>query len=294
MAKEKKYQRGIFEENLKKSLTDGNLAKMLKVVNTDEDLVVYIREDYLSVYYKGGCIGKISSEKSITFDKAYFEPCSGDEVKKQQRDELIKYFKNAQYHEYFNKAKNVMDRWSNERGKKTEEKYTQQELALNNKYGMSDYTILDLEYQVSSESRFKSEYEKKPTPRFDIIAINKDGKVCVIELKKGVKALRGNSGLDDHYKSYQQSIGRKPQLFVEEMCQLLKQKKAFGLIDQRAKITEDEPEFIFAYAFTSTDEKGMKKEKDSYNEEVRVKKLEMIKKLELLEGEYKLIDKSCK
>ena len=78
-----------------------------------------------------------------------------------------------------------------------------------------EYTILDLEYQVSTRSKFhynengiRSKDDFTPTPRFDIIAIrNCDHKLCVIELKKGVKALSDPSGVQEHAESFANTIG---------------------------------------------------------------------------------------
>jgi glyoxylase-like metal-dependent hydrolase (beta-lactamase superfamily II) len=90
---------------------------------------------------------------------------------------------------------------------------------------------------------------KPKKPRFDIIAINKQGKLCVIELKKGTAALTNTSGLKEHWDCYQESIGRNYKPFMNEMEKLLEQKQDFDLIDKQLKIKCPVPEFMFAYSY---------------------------------------------
>jgi len=73
--KEKDYKylgRGIHKEKFVKSLVNGNLKQMLIAINNDNDLDIQIRNNYLNIYYKGGSIAKVNSEKSIVFDEFYF------------------------------------------------------------------------------------------------------------------------------------------------------------------------------------------------------------------------------
>ena len=64
--------RGIHNIKFAQSLMNGNLRQMLLLINKDNDLDVQIRNDYMNIYYKGGNIAKVSSEKSVVFDKFYF------------------------------------------------------------------------------------------------------------------------------------------------------------------------------------------------------------------------------
>ena len=110
--------------------------------------------------------------------------------------------------------------------------------------------VLDLEYAVSTDSSFKynGSVEDKKKPRFDIIAIHK-GQLIVIELKKGLNALEGKSGIVDHIDSYECTIGRDNLGdFLKEMKELLKQKKDLGILDKSLEITNESPKFVFAFA----------------------------------------------
>ena len=295
--------RGIHNEKFVESLKNGNLRQMLQVINNDNDLDVQIRNDYINIYYRGGSIAKVQSESSVEFDKYYFylemkntpknviklNPIVVAELKL-QRNLLIDKFKKHEYKDYFNQAKRVMDKWLKINPKP--ERMEQHQLSVENKYNKSDYTIIDLEYQVSTESEFACTFIAKgkavhKNPRFDIIAINKEGKLCVIELKKGTGALTNTSGLKEHWDCYQESIGRNPNPFMTEMRKLLEQKQAFGLIDKQLKIDYPIPEFMFAYSYDdkTSDEKQDKVFRDECN------KIDIvIHVIRLAKGTLKLLD----
>jgi hypothetical protein len=241
-------------------LKSGKLKGMLEVVNADENLDIQIRENYLNIYYKGGNIAKVNSEKSIEFDKFYFyldtDKVPKNEAKKdsnlclslkKKKDKLIECFKEGDYQTFFDQAKEVMDAWFDCYSKSKEERKEQHELSLHNRDWQSEFAIIDIEYQVSRLSPFKYENGEK-YPRFDIIAV-KDGSIYVIELKKGTKALSKKSGLQDHWDSYKYSIDRNPIPFIKEMKNLIEQKQMLGLIDKHIQITSEKPIFAIAYAY---------------------------------------------
>jgi hypothetical protein len=261
--------RGIHNQNFLTSLEGGNLNKMLEIIRNDKDLDLQIREDYLNIYYMGGNIAKVNSENSIEFDKFYFyldmntiptKTIKKDPIKvkefTEKRNKLISKFKNQNYAEFFCDAKQIMDKWFAENP--NPERKEQHELSLENLYKKSDYTIIDIEYQVSTLSSFACTYVpngkvEPKKPRFDIVAITKQGKLCIIELKKGTGALEGKSGLVEHWKCYQHSIARNTDAFKKEMQKILQQKQDFDLIDNDLQINSEIPEFMFAYAYDDTD-----------------------------------------
>lgn len=296
--------RGIHKKNFEQSLLTGKLSQMLNVINDDNQLDFQIRNNYLNIYYKGGNIAKVTSENSVSFNEFYFYLNMKEVPKKEiennilicndlkdKRDVLIEKFKQGSYIEYFAEAKKAMDEWLNRNSK--QERMEQHNLSIENQYKKSDYTIIDLEYEVSINSEFHCTYiplskDKPKKPRFDIIAVNNSGKLCIIEFKKGKGALIGTSGLREHWDCYQQSIGRKTQPFMEEMKKLLEQKQKLNLIDKEVKILNPIPEFMFAYSY---DEKNTPKEQDEAFEDEYKKIGAQIKVLKLKKGIYKLEDK---
>ena len=295
--------RGIHNKKFLASLKSGVLSQMLNVINKDIDLDVQIRNNYLNIYYNGGNIARVKSENSVEFDMFYFylemektpkKIIKNDIVEvnklKSKRDLLIRKFKERDYITYFSDAKEIMDKWLEINPKP--ERMEQHKLSAYNQYDKSDYTIIDLEYQVSTKSDFACTFipdgkDKAKNPRFDIIAINKQGKLCVIELKKGAGALQGTSGLKEHWDCYQQSIGRNHLPFMNEMKNVLAQKQEYYLINKQVKIEFERPEFLFAYSYD---------DKKSVGEQDKVFQTEYnnvgahIQVIKLKKGEFKLMD----
>ena len=300
MKKEKYIGRGIHNDSFKDALLNGNLKTMLEVLKTEDhkDLDLQIRSNYMNIYYSGGNIAKINNENSIYFDEFYFwldksvsreeilkDPSLVAELKK-KKNELCQKFISGKYSEYFSEAKKVMDLWFNQNPKP--ERKEQHQLALENRYGKSDYTILDLEYEVSAKSPFACTYPsgKPKKPRFDIVAVNKSGQLCVIEFKKGTGALAGASGLKEHYECYKHSIGQNSQAFMDEMKALLEQKQSLNLIDSHVKIEEAYPKFLFAFSYSTKD---LEREDRIFDREFKKIK-DSIQVIKLKNGSVSLLD----
>ena len=242
-----------------KTLT-GELKNLLDCIVQDKELDMQIRDGYVNVYYHGGNILRIKP-RSFEFDEMYYNDPSvmrstyarKDAIIHKQlsarRDELKKLLPNNPQ-EYFRQAKAAMDEWAEKLSDiaEYEEKKEQQQIALANRCE-TDYVVLDLEYAVSRNSAFKYNGDKKKVvPRFDIIAIG-NGQIVVIELKKGLGATEGVSGIGPHIDCYDHTIGRdNGGEFVKEMRELLAQKQEFGLLDSKLKITKEKPKFIFAFS----------------------------------------------
>ncbi len=237
---------------------------LLECIVNDVELDMQIRENYVNVYYKGGNILKIKP-RSFDFDKMYFHTLkdkSSTDVKRdsvrvgelaEKREQLLSLL-SVQPQEYFCRAKEVMDNWDISMAgiAQHNEKKEQQTIALSNRRN-TEYVVLDLEYAVSRNSEFSyNGTGEKQVPRFDIIAIH-DGQLVVIELKKGLGAVSGVSGIKPHIDCFNHTIGRDTKgLFIQEMKTLLKQKQDLGLLDKSITISDDKPSFVFAFA----DEKG--------------------------------------
>ena len=195
MSKEKTYLgRGLHSPKLKEALNEGGLLQeLLEIVKSDEDLVLEIRNDYFNIYYKGGNIAKVESANSIQFDHNYFKgyqrPKFESDKKEEKRKTLKKKMlsalkKERNYHVFVSKMKDLMnDYWTwlkEEKGQSLKEKDVQHSLCINNTE-QSEYTIIDVEFQVSTEARYtykkpirpKGRFvaSKKKSPRFDIIAV---------------------------------------------------------------------------------------------------------------------------
>ena len=267
-------------EHFLNELISGRLASLFEYIKGDAELDIQIRKNYINVYYKGGNILKINSPKSFYFDKMYFNDyrtISSTEAKKSfdlihEYKEQQKSLKSLLPHnpqEYFKQAKKAMDKWDVALKDVVQhnEKKEQQAIAIANRAD-TDYVVLDLEYAVSKQSKFAYDDggDDKKVPRFDIIAI-RNGRLFVIELKKGLGATPGKSGIKSHMNCYNYTIGRDYEHFVKEMQALLKQKQELGLLDETLTIEDTKPEFIFAFADKKDKDEFEKFAKRCFDEE---------------------------
>ncbi len=268
-------KRIISSKELWKKLTEGEYNEIIKFASKREnELDVQIRDNYLNVYYRGGNLLRIHP-RSLFFDEFYFHrearslrkthlierAGAGDktcirrwESYKKQRDDMLGILKKSGgMEEYSAKMKKVMDEWEIDLHTieiSHDEKNEQQQISMNNR-GATPYTVVDLEYAVSTTSSFcyNGKLDKK-VPRFDIIAVDKTGQLYVIELKTGLGAIDNDSGIGPHMDCFEHTIGRdRKNLFLDEMNKLLNQKKDLNLIDKEIYIdTEKIPQFIFAFS----------------------------------------------
>ena len=296
---------------------DGKLGGLIEMVKKDDELVLQIREDYFNVYYKGGNMLKVSSENSFQFDYNYFK-CEIDLDTQEQRNKRIdkrrsvleSLKKTRDYKTFIAEMKKLMDEYwiwlYNEKHRSLHEKDTQHALCISNTES-TDYTIIDLEFQVSTRKDCIYHYEPssiprhpgvdvyEKSPRFDIIAVrNIDHRLCVIELKNGLDALTGKSGIGDHADSFEGSIGKNPLAefaFTKEMKKLVSDKKHLELLSDDFYIDEKLPiEFIYAYAFNSKDENGKEAERKSFIREQEKVCCMNYKVIYLNKGDFTLSD----
>ena len=296
---------------------DGKLKRLIDEVSNDNDLVLQIREDYFNVYYKGGNLLKVSSENSFQFDRNYYKCKSKyvtDVERKEKRKQVLESLKKTRdYKAFIVEMKKLMDEYwiwlEKEKYRSLLEKDTQHALCISNTES-SDYTIIDLEFQVSKRKDCLYHYESsslprhpgvdvyEKSPRFDIIAVrNSDHRLCVIELKNGLDALVGKSGIGDHADSFEGSIGKNPLAeltFSKEMKKVVSDKKQLELLSADFYIDGKLPiEFMYAYAYKSEDENGKEAERNSFKREQEKACCMNYKVIYLNKGDFTLSDSNC-
>lgn len=267
-------KRKISNEKFWKILTEGEYKEIIAFASQREkELDVQIRDNYLNIYYQGGNLLRVHP-RSLYFDEFYFHRGAKDMRKthlidkckkgdkaciarwedyKNRRKEMLDLLKKRGMATYCKEMKRIMKEWEADLhtiGISHDEKNAQQQISMNNR-GATDYTVVDLEYAVSTTSNFKYNGDStKKVPRFDLIAVDKSGQLYVIELKTGLKAIDGNSGIRAHIDCFKYSIERDSNNdFINEMDELLRQKQELKLIDKNVFIDKTrEPQFIFAFS----------------------------------------------
>ena len=291
-------KRKISNEKFWKNLTKGEYKEIIDFASQREnELDVQIRDNYLNIYYQGGNLLRVHP-RSLYFDEFYFHRGAKDMRKthlidkckkgdkaciarwedyKNRRKEMLDLLKKRGMATYCKEMKRIMKEWEADLhtiGISQDEKNAQQQISINNR-GATDYTVVDLEYAVSTTSNFKYNGDStKKVPRFDLIAVDKSGQLYVIELKTGLKAIDGKSGISAHIDCFKYSIGSDSNNdFINEMDELLEQKQKLKLIEKDIRIdSTKKPQFIFAFS----DEPGKNQYKEfveackerGYNDEV--------------------------
>jgi len=271
--------RGLHSKKWTEILTKDLLPLMDMVRDKKNDLVLQIRNNYINIYYKGGNLLKITHGPGFYFDKNYFKGrgITNNEKMTMERKKMFDIIRDEKdYRRFIIEMSHLMnDYWNwleKEKHKSLEEKDVQHSLCVENNE-TSDFTIIDLEFQVSTVCDYaykkptvpgsRTIDEEKTSPRFDIIAVrNRDKRLCVIELKKGTKALAGKkSGVGDHADSFEGSIMRNSASFIKEMQKVVEDKKNLKLLGKGFSFDPSSVKFIYAYSYASTDPSEKNKEK---------------------------------
>jgi hypothetical protein len=288
--------RGYLSDSFWKALTSGGLQQLVTHVRDDKDLDMQFRDNYINVYYNGGCALKVSGPQSKYLDPYYFylgKDEDGNEIPKtyieeqrvkkqgkssentpkrktipssyptteqataiynglcEKRDKVMKYAKDHDFEAYFKEVKTVVGTWV-EHYKRIERRDQHYIACSNRKFtANNDLVVIDIEFAVSTKKLYNQLDGK--VPKFDIIAVDKDGQLYAIELKANLAADNDDSAqnVNGHQNDFDKTIGNhcKDNTFVQEMQRVLKVKKDLKLIDNEdVNIKDAYP--IFAVAFS--------------------------------------------
>jgi len=229
-------RRGLSGKPFMQDLRKGLLSSLLQRVQDDSSLDMEIRQEYINIYYRGGNLLRVNKNKNGPGYSAYFEAKYGPSIKHILPDANISSSDDAaRWLSTFPVMKNAMDLWFGEHPKA--ERASQQMVVYENNVspwaGATDYFIVDIEY------------DNHKGARFDLVALRWDSTVTArklqreylpiltaVELKTGDGALKGDAGLLEHYRQWEEFFADPCQLnnFKQEMLNVLKQKRDLGLI----------------------------------------------------------------
>ena len=215
-----------------KDLKKGILLPLPEKIQNDDTLQLEFRENYISIYYRGGCISKLEY-KNTNIYQDYFDDNYKNKFKEipeeDEEEKLDVNLKVTNIEECKKLVEKIIERkeymnchFANI--PKREREYQQAVERENNDNGDSNYYIADIEY-ANLDSRF------------DMIAVQrKDGKSyeklkpAIIEMKYGEKAISNKCGLYDHYRDVKNISKEELTDIIEDAEEIMKYKYELGLI----------------------------------------------------------------
>lgn len=246
-AKQKEFDE--FFSKMNKSGDDFSKIKDLLHSNNGKDFFLGVRENYLSIYYRGMSFASVNALKkggcSYTLSYYYLNGVKDAEGNRKYDDKTSGYY-SLPSEVFWNKnnlnaIKNNVEKHVfgfGARGYLYLEKVCQQWIINNNNNNPdSDWYYVDMEYIYKEEDGDG----QHPFGRADLIAIkkhpneNKKFDVAFIELKVGTGAYGVSIKVPDNIKGAEAEEKAKDQL-REEILGILQVHKKFGLIDEKCPL----------------------------------------------------------
>jgi hypothetical protein len=215
----------------------GRLHPLLERIQKDNTLMLAIRENYINVYYRGGNIIKLKESPKKNHYEAYFDENYDKEELPQFLKDLLREPIESEEHirkliDNIPALKQVMDFWFLN-NQKNEREFQQLVVRENNRSSISNstaYFIADIEV---------AEKDKDIGARFDMLAFKwpsgpsrRPGKVqlALIEMKYGDGALKGESGIVEHFTKMSTYLENKHSEIAEAATKQINQLNKLELI----------------------------------------------------------------
>lgn len=242
-----------FEEDLR----GGVLSELLTELKQDDTLALEFRADYLSIYYRGGCISKLTYNEQQNQYVDYFDSNYDSEEKVNATSIVIKSTEECELLvETIQLRKKIMNAYFASIPK-MERQYQQIIEWENNRDISSNYTITDIEYQKAKDFRF------------DLIAVHRKRQkdyqnlnLSIIELKYGDKSIDKDSGVYQHYIDVSNMTDDSIMDLINETKFIIDCKYRLGLIElsESAKnginISADSIDLIYFIGDISIEQRG--------------------------------------
>lgn len=244
-----KGNRGLSTKFMAALKEGGILNPILKRVQQDDTLMLAIRDEYVDIYYRGGCLMNIKHSGDI-YPVKFNEKYIVDNLPSHSQDfiEAVVEKKSAitaeadsqKWIEAMPHLKMAID-LHHGRNSKAEREFQQVVVRENNQSAISnetEYFIVDIEY-----ARPKEDEKQKINARFDLVAIKwpakqrKNGKCCrlaIIEMKYGDQALGGASGIKKHLDDINSFLVQYHNEFQNEMLGVFKSLRDLDLLKLNA------------------------------------------------------------
>ncbi len=216
----------------------GDLSPLLNYIKSDDELRLEVRQNGDAfVYYRKG---KALEIKKLKVDQKYGSVPSTELAITNPK-------------EYFKLIKKSIDNWLN--GKKQRGEFdTQQNIAKYNQDYTDKYIILDMEYAFEQNQIEKKNREKRGV--FDLLGIEMEtNKIVFFEVKKGMGATKGKSGIEEHISDFKNYLfGKNSDTFrtnlIQDIKNIIEDKAALGLLNSLCLsevYKQQEPELVFVF-----------------------------------------------
>ena len=254
--------RSITDEHLQAYLEGGCLQKLFNVIKEDPELSFEIRvKNEVMIYYHKDriltirfCKGKPSVEilSEKYYKKATPPSVSFDNLMEPLRDtDLLR--------KYFKEAKQLIGSY------KTDLEFeVQQNIALGNRSFNNRFVVVDMEWQLP-QSDIKKE-ERISKTRFDLVVVDTkkndmgENDIYLGELKVGMGAIGGKSGIEDHVIKTNKIINNAKACAAlrDDVESIIRQKAKLGLFegDHTGLNLSDTPRMMLILAYRGNEEKN--------------------------------------
>ena len=207
----RKLSAGLIDRLLK-----ADYKKLLNVIRKDQELSLEIRDKQAIVYHhKKKILTLCESKEAVLLSDGYLR---NDQVKP------ILDLNNPS--KYLNEAKEIVRSHSRQM-----EFMVQQNIAKSNQTQESKYFVVDMEYAF--EQNMIAVADRLPQTKVDLVAIEKEtNNIILFELKYGLGACRGKSGVDDHYDKVEKFLAREDfcAQLKSDIANIIDDKNSLGLI----------------------------------------------------------------
>lgn len=256
--------RTITDEHLQAYQEGGCLQKLFNVIKEDPELSFEIRmNNKVMIYYHKDRILTISYFKgkpSIdTLSEKYYKNATPPSVSFEDGDLIQTLRDKSQLRQYFREAKLLVGSY-----KAGVEFEVQQNIALGNRSFSNRFVVVDMEWQLP-QSDIKKE-ERISRTRIDLVVVdmkrNERGEndVYLGELKVGMGATDGKSGIGDHIKKTNKIMSNPKACAVlrADVERIIRQKAALGLLegDYAGLNLSDTPRMMLILAYRGNKEKN--------------------------------------
>ena len=255
--------RAITDEHLQAYLKGGCLQRLFNVIKEDPELSFEIRvKNEVMIYYHKDRILTISyckGKPSIdTLSEKYYKNDTPPSVSFKDGDLIQTLRDKSLLRQYFREAKLLVGSY-----KEGVEFEVQQNIALRNRSFSNRFVVVDMEWQLP-QSDIKKE-ERISRTRIDLVVVdmkrNERGEndIYLGELKVGMGATDGNSGIDAHIKKTNKLICSPKACAVlrADVERIIRQKAALGLLegDYAGLNLSDTPRMMLILAYRGSEER---------------------------------------